>query len=81
MYKFPDQSHHFRAMMLQILEFHIYMDIRSGVRVALISAYIFCPQDVCLLRLLHIFKNAFHTNFIMQANIRNPDQTIRLLLE
>ena len=33
-------------------------------------ANIFCPEHVCLLRLLH-----FRLNFTMEANTMNPDQT------
>ena len=32
-------------------------------------------QSFCLCRLLHILKNELQTNFILEANSMNPDQT------
>ena len=43
------------------------------------SCYFLCPDNiVCLLCLLHI---SLRTNFIMEANTMNPDQTAPLEFE
>ena len=39
------------------------------------NAPIFCPEDVCLLCLLHIIQVDFRLDKLMEVNNMNPDQT------
>ena len=65
--------------MLPILEFHIYMDIRSGVRGALISAYIFVHKMLSAYYVCCIFfKMHFRLILLWKQTLGTQ---IRLLLE
>ena len=46
----------------------------SGALINPYPAYIFSPENVCLLPLLHILR-CTQTNLITEANTMNPDQT------